>query len=40
MPKAFVNSESAAAIQNGLAAIFVSLELSQKTWVASLPVAT
>jgi transposase len=35
MPKAFVNSESAAAIQTSLAAIFVSLELSQKTWVVT-----
>ncbi len=35
MPKAFVNSESAATIQTSLAAIFVSLELSQKTWVVT-----
>ncbi len=35
MPKAFVNSETAAAIQTSLAAIFVSLELSQKTWVVT-----
>jgi hypothetical protein len=35
MPKASVNSESAAAIQTNLAAIFVSLELSQKTWVVT-----
>ena len=35
MPKAFVSSESAATIQTSLAAIFVSLELSQKTWVVT-----